>query len=70
MLLVHIFNLLFQRLELRLVHPGYPFDPCPLHPFSQEVLNDRRFSQPETHSQWTGSGILEDHWEIAQPRNR
>src|SRR5215470_1057124 len=30
----------------------------------------RRFSQPETHSQWTGSGVLEDHWEIAQPRNR
>jgi hypothetical protein len=30
----------------------------------------RRFSQPETHSQWTGSGVLEDHWEIVQPRNR
>ena len=30
----------------------------------------RRFSQPETHSQWTESGILEDHWEITQPRNR
>jgi hypothetical protein len=30
----------------------------------------RRFSQPETHSPWTESGILEDHWEIAQPRNR
>ena len=31
---------------------------------------ERRFSQPETHSQWTGSGVLEDHWEMAQPRNR
>jgi hypothetical protein len=36
----------------------------------QLLAFERRFSQPETHSQWTGSGVLEDHREIAQPRNR
>jgi hypothetical protein len=33
------------------------------------TLVKRRFSRPETHSQWTGSRVLEDHWEIVQPRN-
>ena len=37
--LVHAFNLLFQSLELRLIHAGYPFDRGPPHPLSQETLD-------------------------------
>src|SRR5262245_40951802 len=48
---------------LSYVHQLFNVDQC-------QAYIHRRFSQPETHSQWTGSGVLEDHWEIVQPRHR
>lgn len=35
----HRLNLLFESLELRLIHARYPFDRGPLHALSQECLD-------------------------------
>ena len=38
-LLVHLFNLLLQRLELRLIYASRSFNHGPFHTLSQETLN-------------------------------
>ena len=37
--LIHVFNLLFQGLKLRLIDAGGPFDHRPRHTLTQETLD-------------------------------